>query len=146
MTVDHHIKGRILKGQRTLAISSPEINAPWQQRLLAESHIGRIVFSCSSVLMGMVQGQQELSTARINIQNPHFRFQISQDLFPVIPGQIAFLHIPSLNMREIPSVDVCSLLFRFPALDQVICVHIINPLYGSSMHHFHGIIVLFQKP
>ena len=55
MAVDHHIKGCIFKGQHTLTIRSPEINSKRQQCLLAQVHVGWIVLSCRSVLVGMVQ-------------------------------------------------------------------------------------------
>ena len=78
--------------------------------------------------MRMVQRQQKLPSTSVDIQDPHLRLEVSQDLLPVIPGQITLLHVPPPNVREVPSVNVGDLLFRFPSLDQFISVHVIRPL------------------
>lgn len=94
--------------------------------------------------MRVVQRQQELTSTGVDVQNPHLRLEVSQDLLPVIPGQITLLHVPPLDVGKVPSVDVGDLLFRFPSLDQLVCVHVIRPFCGHATHHFHGIIVRAQ--
>ena len=92
----------------------PEIYSERQEPLPAQFHIGRISLGCCSVLIRMLQRKQELPASRVIVQKLHVRSAEAVDDLLVIPGKIVFLLILSVDVREIPPMDMSDLLFCFP--------------------------------
>ena len=67
--------------------------------------------------------QVERVAAGVNVHDFHFRTQILPDHRAVIPGQIILFGISSINVGEIPAMNVGNFFFSFPVFNQFICVH-----------------------
>ena len=105
--------------QEILTVKSDDIigrkvDSQRDQFLPAKFHIRRIAFCRRSILIRMAQGKEIFSAACIIVQQLHIRFQIPADNGVVVPWKVLPLLIFSVNMREVPSVNVCDALFLLP--------------------------------
>ena len=119
MTVKDNIKLRIFKGKLTAAICCPEINAHRQKRLLTQLHIRWTGLRGTDIRTRMPERKQKFTAACVNIQYLHIWFEIMKNRAAVIPWQIRFHRVSSINMRKIPSLDLRSFLFCSPQRNQI---------------------------
>ena len=114
MAVDDDIEGTVFKGKTSRIGTFPKIDSQRGQRFPAQRHVRREAFRCRGVLIGVTQGQQELTAAGVIIQKLHILLQVLTDNAVIIPGDILLLFIPAMKVGKIPAVDAGDLFFLFP--------------------------------
>jgi len=113
VAVEDEIEGMILKGQRAVGGGFFELDAKGKENLPAQPDVGRIGLDGGGIPGRVIEREQEFAAAGVHIENAHIGAEGLPDDFLIIPRERGFF-VFSVDMGEIPAVDVGDLFFGLP--------------------------------